>query len=143
MNSDQLRRFESKISRLPESGCWVWLGATDGGGYGGMKVDGRIEKAHRLSFSHFSGELTDGLEIDHLCRVRCCVNPHHLEQVTRSENLRRSPIIGKTRKDHKTHCKNGHPRTEGNTYINGKGHIYCKDCRAECEKNRRLKAKWG
>lgn len=144
MDTNELVRFEDKVLRIPESGCWIWTGTVDGSGYGGIKIRGKLTKAHRLSYEHYVGKIQPELEIDHLCRVRCCVNPEHLDQVTRSENLKRSPILNRThRKDIDESCVNGHSWTPENTYINDKGHRFCRKCRAECEKQRRAKAKWG
>lgn len=73
------------------NGCWLWTGYTDTHGYGIIHVTGasRPKRAHRLAYELFVGDIPAGLEIDHLCRVHNCVNPEHLEPVTRSENLRR------------------------------------------------------
>lgn len=80
-----------------ESGCWLWQGARGGdGSYGAIGVgsmrDGsrRMEYAHRVSYSVFVGPIPDGLQIDHLCNNKRCVNPEHLEPVTRGENQRRA-----------------------------------------------------
>jgi hypothetical protein len=69
--------------------CHNWKGAKNDSGYGVAKVDGKFWYAHRLSFKINNGELVDGMEIDHLCRNRVCCNPKHLEQVTKSENIKR------------------------------------------------------
>ena len=69
--------------------CWVWKRAMNNNGYGRVTVGKRAYSAHVLYFIQAKGEVPDGLEIDHLCRVRECVNPDHLEAVTRSENMKR------------------------------------------------------
>lgn len=73
-----------------ESGCWIWQNDTSSNGYGQIKPAGSKRlPAHRASYVAFKGEIPDGLYIDHLCRVRACVNPDHLEPVTHEENVRR------------------------------------------------------
>lgn len=127
-------RFVTKF-RVSESGCWEWTGGKCGNGYGNMflrkESDGRTKRiyAHRVSYEHFVGPIPDGLELDHLCRNRGCVNPEHLEPVTRGENLRRIPQ--EARPPHmqpRTHCKRGHEFTPENTGVNSKGR-FCRTCR--------------
>ena len=82
-------RFWDKVQCEPNSGCWIWVGNRNERGYGCMKVRGRQMKAHRVSWMAYRGKIPDGLQIDHLCRVRLCVNPDHMEVVTCKENIRR------------------------------------------------------
>ena len=70
--------------------CWLWTGAVDAGGYAHFRHDGRTQKAHRVVWELLNGAVPDGLELDHLCNVRHCVNPAHLEPVTHAENMRRA-----------------------------------------------------
>lgn len=85
-------RFEKKFS-VDENGCWVWNAALNNEGYGLFQVmyfgKWGMRLAHRLSYEVLVGPIPDGLDLDHLCRVRRCVNPHHLEPVTRRENALR------------------------------------------------------
>jgi hypothetical protein len=83
-------RFWDKAALYP-SGCLVWQAALNSQGYGQFVHDGRTQSAHRLAYVEANGPIPDGLQIDHLCRVRSCVNPEHLEAVTASENNRRKP----------------------------------------------------
>jgi transcriptional regulator with XRE-family HTH domain len=76
-------------TEVDANGCWIWLGRINGFGYGEIKCGERRLKAHRVSYEHHVGPIPEGLDLDHLCRVRPCVNPEHLEPVTRSENVRR------------------------------------------------------
>lgn len=69
--------------------CWLWLGITTPGGYGQIRRGGRTWVTHRWVYELLIGPIPAGLDLDHLCRVRRCVRPSHLEPVTRGENLRR------------------------------------------------------
>lgn len=82
-----MERFWEKIE-IQNSGCWAWKGSLVGG-YGSFFANKRVVKAHRWSYEQFVGPIPDGLELDHLCRNTCCVNPAHLEPVTHAENVRR------------------------------------------------------
>ena len=107
-------RIESSIVRIPESGCWLWGKSLTELGYGRIAVNGKAMKAHRVSFQALIGEIPEGKELDHLCRVRSCVNPDHLEPVTHRENVLRgaAPSYRKNR----SHCPKGHELTEQNRY---------------------------
>lgn len=107
-------RFADKVA-LQGDGCFVWMGGKTLGGYGvfaDLTARSAESKtmAHRWSYEHHVGPIPDGLDIDHLCRNRACVNPEHLEPVTRQENIRRAAAL-------KTHCPAGHPYDETNTYV--------------------------
>ncbi len=111
----------------PNSGCWLWIDALTSGGYGQLRWDGLVLYAHRVSFELFRGPIPDGLELDHLCRVRCCVNPYHLEPVTGIENTRRG-LAGEPQRA-RTHCPHGHEYTPENTYrVPGKVNRFCRSC---------------
>jgi len=113
------------------AGCWIWTG-NRAMGYGHFWWEGRMRFAHRYTYELFVGPIPDGLEIDHLCRVRECCNPKHLEAVTHSENLRRSPLMRLNNGNlAKTHCPQGHPYDETNTRSMAKGGRACKACDRE------------
>lgn len=112
LTAAQLARFESKVERVTESGCWIWMAASNEKGYGVFGMGPResgTRLAHRVSYEHHRGEIPPGLELDHLCRVPCCVNPWHLEPVTSKVNSRRG-LWGAL----KTHCIKGHPLSGDN-----------------------------
>ena len=113
-----LEKLERSIQRVSESGCWIWMLRTTKSGYGEMRHAGRTYLAHRLSYETLKAPIPTGLTIDHKCKVRCCVNPDHLETVTRAENTRRGDHRNKGQhfRD-RTSCGRGHPYTEQNTYI--------------------------
>jgi hypothetical protein len=107
--------------------CWLWTG-TLSRGYGHVKLHGEPKTtAHRAVYQYLVGPIPDGLVLDHLCRVRNCVNPDHLEPITVAENVRRGfgPTALAARK---THCKRGHEFTPENTYMQSKGRE-CRTCK--------------
>ena len=108
-------RIQSKIMPEPNSGCWLWTASLDGKGYGQIMCGrNNLKRAHRLVYESLRGAIPAGLDLDHKCRVRSCVNPDHLEPVTRAENLRRG-IGNRAALQAKTHCKNGHEYSVKNT----------------------------
>ena len=115
-----LGRFDAQHEKH-EGGCWLWIGYKDKDGYGKFCVNRKHTRAHRFAYETFVGPIAPGLEIDHKCRVRSCVNPAHLEPVSGRENQRRSPISFTTRNRAKTHCPRGHEYSGANTmFVNAK-----------------------
>lgn len=110
-------RTLAKIAGQPD-GCWLWTGPLNTCGYG----------PHRAIYARLVRPIPGGLELDHLCRTRACVNPEHLEPVTTAENARRwadSIIV----------CKNGHPRTPENSYRRAhNGWRRCRVCNREAQR---------
>ena len=136
-------RFWSYVAPEPMGGCWLWLGGMVGGtGYGKFWFVGKTICAHRFVVEQLHGEIPADRCVDHVCRVRCCVNPAHLDVVTYWQNQHRSPLTSAAR----THCPKGHPYTPENIYehrrIAPDGLIrWNRDCRECClERSRQRSA---
>ena len=141
-----LEHIERLSMPEPNTGCWLWIGFLNPSGYGILNLRGRPTRAHRLSYEVHRGPIPPGLQLDHLCRVRCCVNPDHLEPVTNAENARRSPLIGRApgsrlaslqarmrRREQQmamTHCHAGHQFSTENTRVYA-GRRHCRECARE------------
>ena len=116
--------------------CWNWTGAKSDQGYGNIEVRRRVpEGVHRISYRWAKGDIPDGMEIDHLCRNRACVNPVHLEAVTRRVNQLRGDAFA-AREARLTHCPKGHPYSIENTYRYPSGSRRCRRCNREQKKTR-------
>ena len=116
---------------LPIEDCLVWTGALTRG-YGRVLWGTRVEYVHRVVYWELVGPISEGLEIDHLCRNKACVNPAHLEAVTHAMNLARSAPATKT------HCAKGHLLTGRQKPHNRR---FCRVCAAERARQRRDRAK--
>jgi len=124
--------IEDRIS-VEANGCWLWTGYIQGDGYG-MYVRGtahlgtrRQSLAHRLAYEAFVGPIPQGYELDHVCRVRRCVNPDHLRVVTHRANMQATP--------RKTHCRRGHEYTPENTYYFPSGTYRCRQCHRDLNRD--------
>lgn len=102
MRNNTINDIVKRLQPVTESGCWIWEGWTRHDGYGSVSFNGKTSYIHLLMHEHFNGPIPDGYEVDHLCRVRLCANPGHLEAVTPSENSTRKYVD-------RNHCKYGHP----------------------------------
>lgn len=129
-------RFWRYVSPEPNSGCWLWVGSLNKGGYGQLGVKKgqfgaatkRPKVAHIIAWELYRGPIPDGFQLDHLCRVRSCVNPDHLEPVICRTNLARGMgFVGQNLR--KTHCPQGHEYTKENTYLTRRGERNCRACR--------------
>ena len=127
---------EGKFIR--SDGCWEWTAWKNPKGYGCLslpKPGGGQTKhfAHRVLFELYRGPIPEGLQLDHLCRNRSCVNPDHLEPVTCQENLLRGDTHA-ARLSTRTHCGKGHEFSPENTIIRRDGSRRCRECnKAQCQ----------
>src|SRR5450631_2878208 len=145
-------RFEAKVVR--GDGCWEWTGTHNQDGYALMAVVStravrKFMVAHRYAYETEVGAVLEGMELDHLCRNRGCVNPAHVEPVTHQVNVKRGRVA-ETNREHvhraqvaaaaswraRTHCPSGHEYNDVNTYITPKGHRLCRPCHAARELER-------
>lgn len=120
------RRIASKIAIDEATGCWLWTGyVVRRNGYGRVSSGSKPTTVHRLVYRLLVGPIEN--QLDHLCRVRHCCNPAHLEDVTNKENVLRGdgPTAVNARK---THCKRGHELTPENTYLRPNGYRNCRVC---------------
>lgn len=123
-------RFWAKVSGGDVETCWIWTGGTIGNGKQyGLFIVAWPKKvvAHRWAYESLIGPVPPGLDLDHLCRNRACVNPWHLDPVTRKVNLNR----GLHANSLKTHCPYGHPYSPENTLVTRRGSRECRTCRRE------------
>lgn len=127
-------RFWSKVAK--SDGCWLWMGYLTPKGYGHTRHRGRMTFAHRIAYEAVNGPIPEGLEIDHRCRVRNCVNPSHLDAVTHRENMIRATAT-------RVECLRGHRFDEANTYLY-RGRRCCRECdrmRGAAYRERRRRAR--
>lgn len=129
-----LQRFMSLVRIDDESGCWHWMGKRDRNGYGRFSISNRWVQAHRWAYMALVGAVPACLDLDHLCRVHDCVGPDHLEPVTRQVNLLRGETIPAAHAA-KTHCPQGHPYDDANTYLY-RGMRQCRTCRTARDRSR-------
>ena len=119
--------IQAGIAPFTGDGCWLWVKSRSHDGYGWASLGNKTHQAHRLVYRLIVGEPPEGTHLDHLCRVRHCVNPDHLEPVTPGENLRRSPLTPAGM----TLCRNGHE------LVPMRGQRRCTICQRAYEASRR------
>jgi len=128
LTEQQAESFWAKVIRT--EACWIWTAADSGDGYGIFTINSKNRRAHRLAYELTVGPIPEGMSLDHLCRVRNCINPEHLEPVTVAENNRRAAA-------YKTACTRGHEYTPENTRYNSAGARACRECdRWRCRRRR-------
>lgn len=131
-------RFFSRVEGSPDyDDCWIWVGRIQPNGYGQFSVKHKHVYAHRWAYTHLIGEIPDGLELDHLCRVRACCNPWHLDPVTRQVNTLRGLAgdVAREAAKAKVACPNGHPYEGDSFYINAQNIRVCRVCRRAKERS--------
>lgn len=138
---DVHERFWPKVDGGDVSECWLWTAYIDPNGYGRFSVGGRaggMRGAHRVAYELMIAEIPAGLELDHLCRVRHCVNPWHLEPVTPLVNSQRSTAgaVNAQRQLAITHCPQGHTYDDANTRIKKNGTRACRACDRDAARRR-------
>ena len=124
MTNKQLKNYIEERITIDKNGCWIWKNKPHKFGYSYGSINKKSWRIHRLSYIVFKAKIPKNKVIDHLCRVRNCVNPEHLEAVSQKENLNRGNSKGKRKT-----CKNGHKFTKESTYFYKKGRYNCKYCR--------------
>jgi len=128
------------VAKLDIGVCWEFTGARNPDGYGRFHIGGRVAYAHRVAWAMLVADLTDDLDIDHLCKNHACVNPDHLQPVTTEINTARGESFA-AQYARATHCQRQHEFTPENTYWstnpNGRKRRACKTCqRASVERRR-------
>lgn len=127
IHGHQLRATGPRFVERGPMDCWIWQRSLDSGGYGLQWTDGTHKKAHRAVYEELVSPVPLGLVLHHICGVRSCVNPGHLEPLTHPEHHRRHT---------RTHCKHGHPLSGDNLRITPQGNRICRTCR------RRIQQAW-
>jgi hypothetical protein len=143
---DPLERFWAKVDKhgpisefAPHLGeCWLWVGSISPQGYGKLTRNRRQMTAHRYAYQALVSPIANGLDVDHLCRVRHCVRSTHLEPVTRKENAQRG-AKGRL----VTSCLHGHAYDLANTYISRAGLRACRTCHREAVKAAKRRTRKG
>lgn len=136
-----LSRITERAEIVPWSGCWIWTGDLNDRGYASAFLGGKRQNTHRWVYEQIHGPVP-GLVVDHLCRVRCCINPAHLRAITNRENILAG--IGFSAENAKrTHCIYGHPFNKLKKLKSGKYERQCSVCvsRSNREYKQRRKEK--
>lgn len=120
----------AKITVDPTFGCWLWTGQTDRNGYGIVWRGRTPVKAYLVVYQAEEGDVPTGKVLDHECRVRACVAPHHLEPVSKAVNEMRKLWRVRARR---THCRKGHEMKTNRVVVSHTGGIVCRQCNQEAK----------
>ena len=118
-----IERFQFYMGPMTRDGCIPWIGYVTPDGYGRFRIDGEKRGAHRVAYQLFVGPIPTGMEVDHLCFCRHCVNPEHLRILTPRDNKSRH-----NRRNAGTTCRKGHAMTSENTIFRKDGTRKCREC---------------
>ena len=130
------KRFWSKVDKISDpNGCWLWTAALNRKKYGQFRYKGKTRIAHRLSYAMHKGRIPKNKTIDHLCCVRHCINPEHLEAVTCKVNILRGEGIPALNA-RKTHCIRGHEFTVAS--VTPSGSRQCRICQQNYNRKYRI-----
>src|SRR5262245_9618721 len=130
--ANTLQRLETRVEKITESGCWIWMGPVNRDGYGKVGMNHKHLRRHRAFYEGLVGPIPSGMQLDHVCLVRCCVRPDHMRLATARENTLApgSEAITK-RLGAKTHCPQGHEYSPENTYVSKGPRRHCRACANE------------
>lgn len=127
MDESAEARILAKTEIKDPAGCWIWKGRKNDDGYGRIVFKRKQRYLHRFVYEHVIGPIPEGLELDHLCRNRACINPLHVTPVTHRENVLRG-VSPAARHAKKTHCPKGHAYSGSNLYTRPDGARICRAC---------------
>jgi hypothetical protein len=136
---DPMDRFTEKVDFGDFTGCWLWGACVYANGYGAVRVNGRTGVAHRWLWEQVVGLVPAGKELHHTCGIRRCVNPDHLQLVTRREHMHLSENSIAAAHAKVTHCPQGHEYTGAHAYTDKKGRRSCRVCRVDSKRRRRIR----
>ena len=131
ITKEESDRFWTKVDKSGD--CWEWKSLHHKSGHGKFKLRGRMLGAHRIAYHAIVGEIGAGIELHHTCHNPGCVNPAHLQPLTKSEHSRLNPMS--IAQASQTHCKRGHAFTDENTYL-WRGRRYCRECQRARDRRR-------
>lgn len=129
----QIAYVGKRLGNSGVDGCWNWQGTIKPNGYGQVRLNYKVQYAHRVVYQLFVQPIPEGMVIDHLCKNKACVRPTHLDLTTQKENVRRGNLasVARAMRAAVTHCPQGHAYDEQNTYMYGRN----RQCRA-CHRDR-------